>query len=405
VRPDRSLPTYEQLFGALDFRGVDEARSVYSPAAYLADLLQLIDDNFEGDPLTGPDRRSDLTAIPLDADHTYTELPYLDVVNWVLATLAGPDAHRKLKGLRFPFTMPFDLDREKVRRYLHHFRVGPVELYELFADGPDRDTVAREFLDLSATDVALVTTVVTDEADLLATFYGVDGSFADLQGVAQFLRSTRLTAVELDDLLHLGTGAFVHQGGPCATFDPARTKLVWGDGSAPVPPGWFERVSRFVRLARRIGLTLGETDMVLRTCCGNRIDLAALRVLAVVVHLRRGLDLPVDVVAGLVAPIDGDLFDRVFNEPFLTTERTVIMGPATQPPDGVRLLSVSGDILAPRNKEYRVRVARAVGLSEAPGRAADRRPGHHGRRALRRSGRTGQRPLDPAQRGLRAARR
>ncbi|WP_306750047.1 hemopexin repeat-containing protein [Saccharothrix yanglingensis] len=358
------MPTYEQLFGALDFRAVDEGRSVYSPAAYLADLLELIDDNFTGDPLTGPDRRPDIATIPLDGEHAYTELPYLDVVNRVLAAVIGPDAHAELKRLRFPFALPFDLDREKVRRHLRHFRIGPVELYELFARRPERDVVAREFLGLSADDVALVTTVVTDPADLLATFYGGDGSFADLEDARSFVRATRLTATELDALVTSGADAFVHQGGPRVTLDPAGRKLVWGDGSAPVPPEWFERVSRFVRLARRTGLTPTETDVVLRRCCGNRIDLAALRVLAVVVHLHRAMDLPVDVVASLVGPIDGDLFERVFNEPF-AAERTVIAGPATPPADGVRVLTASGDFLAPRNQEYRVRVSRAVGLSEA----------------------------------------
>jgi hypothetical protein len=388
------LPTYEQLFGALDFRAVDEGRSVYSPAAYLADLLELIDDNFAGDPLTGADRRPDLTGIPLDGVHAYTELPYLDVVNRVLAAVIGPDAHGELKRLRFPFALPFDLDREKVRRYLAHFRVGPVELYELFAHQPDRDVVAREFLGLSAADIALVTTVVTDPVDLLATSYGVDGSFADLQDVPSFLRATRLTATELDALVHLGSHAFVHQGGPCASLDPTGRKLVWGDGSAPVPPEWFERVSRFVRLARRTGLTLAETDVVLRRCCGNRIDLAALRILAVVVHLHRGLDLPVDVVTALAGPLDDDLFERVFNEPF-TAERTMIAGPATRPPDGVRVLSASGDVLAPRNKDYRIRVSRAVGLSEADLTTVVRR-------VRKRSAGTGARsgPFDHDQTGL-----
>ncbi|NUT98102.1 MAG: hypothetical protein HOY78_39435, partial [Saccharothrix sp.] len=361
MRRDRSLPTYEQLFGALDFRAVDEGRSVYSPAAYLADLLDLIDDTFEGDPLTGPDRRPDIASIPLDGEHAYTEVPYLDVVNRVLAAVVGPDAHAELKRLRFPFALPFDLDHEKVRRYLSQFRVGPVELYHLFARRADRDVVAREFLGLSADDVALVTTVVTDHEDLLATFYGVDGSFDDLHDVATFLRATRLTATELDALVNLGTDAFVHQGGPRVTLDATSRRLVRGDG--PVPPEWFERVSRFVRLARRIGLTLNETDIVLRRCCGNRIDPAALHVLAVVVHLHRALDLPVDVVTALAGPVDGGLFERVFNEPF-AAERTVIAGPST-PRDGVRVLTASGDVLAPRNQEYRVRVSRAVGLSEA----------------------------------------
>jgi len=43
----KQLPSYERLFGEIDFQKGDDARSVYSPAAYLADLLQLIDDEFD----------------------------------------------------------------------------------------------------------------------------------------------------------------------------------------------------------------------------------------------------------------------------------------------------------------------------------------------------------------------
>ncbi len=41
---DKNTPNYVKLFGDIDFREGNEARSVYSPAAYLADLLQLIED-------------------------------------------------------------------------------------------------------------------------------------------------------------------------------------------------------------------------------------------------------------------------------------------------------------------------------------------------------------------------
>ncbi len=36
------IPTWKELFGTLDYSEADSGRSVYSPAAYLADLLQLL---------------------------------------------------------------------------------------------------------------------------------------------------------------------------------------------------------------------------------------------------------------------------------------------------------------------------------------------------------------------------
>jgi hypothetical protein len=172
MRQDGSLPSYGELFGDLDLGEENQARSVYSPAAYLADLLQLLDDSFDDLPLTGDDRRADLRAVPLDAENTGTEVPYLDIVNRVLARLIGKDANEELKDLRFPFTMPFSLAHEQVKRYLHHARVLPVELYAQFAAQVDADVVAREYLGLTAGDVEVLTTIV--EGDELKACYGLD---------------------------------------------------------------------------------------------------------------------------------------------------------------------------------------------------------------------------------------
>ncbi|MFD0743259.1 Tc toxin subunit A [Phytohabitans flavus] len=141
---DGLLPSYDRLFGDLDLRPADETRSVYSPAAYLADLLKLAADSADGseagDGLAA--RRPDLAEVPLDAEHSYTELPYLDIVNEVLAKQltvpAGTDVWTHLATLPFPFVAPFSLGHERVRQYLRHLGVDPVELYRRFTPAPTR---------------------------------------------------------------------------------------------------------------------------------------------------------------------------------------------------------------------------------------------------------------------------
>jgi hypothetical protein len=185
VSLDASMPSYEKLFGDLVFRDGDEARSVYSPAAYLADLLDLLrngdgdsdgdddsDGDSDGDDATGGaarellSRRPDIAAVPLDAEHTYAELPYLDIVNEVLERelRAGgsKDAYQLLAALRHPFTLPFSLPHQRLRRILGHLQVDPVDLYRQFAEQVDPDVVAREFLGLTPAEVRLLTTVLAD---------------------------------------------------------------------------------------------------------------------------------------------------------------------------------------------------------------------------------------------------
>ncbi|MEU8379320.1 hemopexin repeat-containing protein [Streptosporangium sp. NPDC048865] len=407
MQPADSLPSYEQLFGDLDFRERDESRSVYSPAAYLAELLQLLGDDAPsgllGDLLS---RRPTLGNVPLDGANTYTELPYLDVVNEVLEgelTRGGTaGADQVLRALRHPFTMPFSLRHERLRRLLHHLGAEPAELYRHLADAPAPDVVAREYLGLTRDDVDVLTTPLGD-GPALRGHWGLDARAEEplrvLEEVARFRQAASITGAELRELLYGGLGAasaagtppersaasafFVHHGGPVVGLDAEEEMLVCVDdpadpydGGERIPAAWFDRASRFVRLARRTGLSFTDLDLVLRDCCDNRIDAAALRHLAVLLHLHRALDVPIDVAVSLVAPLntlgagDGetprDLFDRVFNVPFATAGAPVILGSARVPHGyaGRPVLTCAGDILATRNREYRRRVTAALSLTE-----------------------------------------
>ncbi|MEU4233734.1 hemopexin repeat-containing protein [Nonomuraea sp. NPDC026600] len=409
MHSDGLLPSYERLFGDLAFRNGDMSRSVYSPAAYLAELLQLLDAD---DPTDGPAglladllaRRLDIGDVPLDAAHTYAELPYLDIVNEVLERelAAGEEggADRLLAALRYPFTLPISLRHQRLWRLLHHLGVEPAELYRQLADAPDPDVVAREYLGLTPTEVELLTTPLADGPEL-RTRYGLDPTDEDalraLADADRFRQAATLSGAELRELLYGGLGTastggapaersaasafFVHHDGPVIGLDAEEKRLVRVDdptdpSDEPIPAAWFDRVSRFVRLARRTGLTFTDLDLMLRDCCGNRIDARALRHLAVLLHLHRGLDVPIDVAVSLVAPMnalgagDGetpeDLFDRVFNVPFATAGAPVILG-STRVPYGYAdrpVLTCAGDILATRNKEYRGRVTAALSLTE-----------------------------------------
>jgi hypothetical protein len=341
------LPSYQELFGDFNIQNGDESRSVYSPAAYLADLLELIGDSFEDSPLR--DRRPDLAGIPLNGENSYTVLPYLDIVNEVLERRLDKDPDTRLRDLRFPLNLPFSMRTERRKQYLRRFQIAPEELYRQFAVLVDADQVAREYLGLSPDDLDAITVAIAGEPE----------RFAGLTDAARFRQTTTLTAVEVRELLYgnLGpaqhaeaTALFVHQGGPCVTLDTDEKHLLYG--GKEIPEDWFDRMARFVRLARKLAMPLGDLDLILRSCCDNRLDAQALRRIAAITVLRRGFDLPIDVVCALAAPINtlglGDedrpasLHHRIFGTP----------------------LTASGDILAELNKPYRQWLARVLPLTE-----------------------------------------
>ena len=90
IQRDQSLAT---LFGSEDYCATDDCTSILSPAAYLCDLLLWLRNHPQG-ALTALDvldsRRPDIRHLLLNCPNTDTELPYIDLVNELLADKISP---------------------------------------------------------------------------------------------------------------------------------------------------------------------------------------------------------------------------------------------------------------------------------------------------------------------------
>jgi hypothetical protein len=89
------LPDWSDLFGPGDFCECEDCRSIFSPAAYLADLLKWLEarqlegtTNSAKDVLLG--RRPDLGYIELSCDNTNVELPYIDLACEIMEDQVSP---------------------------------------------------------------------------------------------------------------------------------------------------------------------------------------------------------------------------------------------------------------------------------------------------------------------------
>ncbi|MGH8542927.1 MAG: neuraminidase-like domain-containing protein, partial [Gammaproteobacteria bacterium] len=121
------IPELAELFGSLSFCECEHCRSVYSPAAYLVDLLEFVGEGraIERQPdgtivyptITGEDgrtreknaldvlfeRRGNLGEIELSCENTNVPVPYIDLVNEILEDAIAPP----------PAFTPFDLDNAR----------------------------------------------------------------------------------------------------------------------------------------------------------------------------------------------------------------------------------------------------------------------------------------------------
>jgi hypothetical protein len=161
------MPEWQTLFGSLDLCQCEHCRSVYSPASYLVDLLQLLNQK----PPKGTQktkkpldalrsRRPDLTHIKLTCENTSTPMPYIDLVNEILEYYVvhekltnntakntegitaeelrvnpqhtETEAYNILKQAFYPFSAPFDRDIEIARVYLNHLGTSRYEIMRYF---------------------------------------------------------------------------------------------------------------------------------------------------------------------------------------------------------------------------------------------------------------------------------
>jgi hypothetical protein len=248
-----AYPTLERLFGSMDFCTCDACRSMFSPAAYLVDLLLFIDKAAEGKENAQAvllARRPDIQYLPLTCENTNTALPYIDLVNETLEyyvantvqplslkgyrghdtdgttsvdLLASPQfvmdsAYTILRGEWFPAPLPFHQPLETLRRYFNRLDVPlPLAMARLRqGDGLEagsnrygwRDILMEE-LGLSRQEYRLL----TDGSLTLKQIYGfaatkTDNEVADsLSNAKQFAR--RL-GIPYDDLISILKTRFVN---------------------------------------------------------------------------------------------------------------------------------------------------------------------------------------------------
>ncbi|MEQ7011289.1 neuraminidase-like domain-containing protein [Actinopolymorpha sp. B17G11] len=190
VPDDTPAATLEALFGSFEYCDCSHCRSIFSPAAYFVELLELLDAS--DSPHTGAKpisvlfaRRPDLQHLLLSCENTNVVLPYIDIVNEILehaviegdlATYTGfdtpPDAvsadlladpqfvaaaaYTTTAGAVFPYVLPFDLPLATLRQLLQAW---DTTLPDALAVMGDVAGSRRERLGLNSGELAALTDV------------------------------------------------------------------------------------------------------------------------------------------------------------------------------------------------------------------------------------------------------
>ncbi|WP_088581352.1 neuraminidase-like domain-containing protein [Burkholderia ubonensis] len=258
-----AIPSYQDFFGSLDYCNCDPDQSIYSPAAYLVDLLRVVYqyiDTATYNPSI-PDgchlaqRRPDIGNIPLTPEMTRQLVPYLQIVNEALeANIAGatqwPDVFRAFTAQIYPFALPTILPLTQTRLYSAALGTTLLQLYDVFAareqtppaaNLPGPEAIGREAIGLSPTTQKIVTTVLSSAADI-GPYYGIaDGrllSFTATGTASAAQNSTAVTGSGTRFTTEIRIGDNIQLGA-----QRSRVVAIGGDTQLTVADAWTAAVS------------------------------------------------------------------------------------------------------------------------------------------------------------------
>lgn len=369
------LPDLQALFGSLDYFQCEDCDSIYSPAAYLVDLLQYLSTiGASGGIGNARDallqRRPDIQYIALDCNNTNVTLPYIDIANEIFESVIAPpatpvtfidtvgtsDERRALPQqiseaaydltaeAVFPLTLPFDLPFAETSAYVAALGTSRAAILQLFAASPIPPavgaTIAAASLGLNPGLQAIVNGIdahqpwerwglaqnpvsVIDPTTREPYSPNPADWTAAMAKVPVFMNRAGLSLQQLYQLLEViwvtqstvtlqaGTTSFAG-----VNVVSADTDLMTFTGlSADV----LDRANRFLRLWTASGLPMWELDWALAAAAGGVLNDAFIVFLQGALTVRTQLKLPFQEVLSFWLPLETrDVTNHLGDEDALT---------------------------------------------------------------------------------------
>lgn len=297
------IPSYQELFGDVDYCTCEDCRSIYSPAAYFVDLMSLQAQYIDIKGGVNPaylleNRRPDLWYLPLSCENTNKQISKLTIVNEVLEnkykllTKLTLDSHNPqdlqetvfadLTKQSYPFNLPFDLPLSQINQYLTQNKMSLADIWISLNGTVDLTykNVALAALGLSAEQWQLYSTSKADSPNTLCGYYGFKtvAELDTLIDVKVFLKRTGLNYDQLNQLLtedlsseevgeKLNKQFFINIGTADAItlVNNELMNLIPKTNDGTDDYSRLDHIHRFIRLALAMNWSFTDLDWALRS--------------------------------------------------------------------------------------------------------------------------------------------
>ena len=402
VAKDQSLAT---LFGSQDYCEVDSCTSILSPAAYLCDLLYWLKARMTGansalDILKL--RRPDILNLKLNCPNSETPMPYIDLVNEILADAisvpadpnstinpiwkqtsdgksadelrAAPeyfnlDAFTILAGANYPHSLPYSEGLDELRAYLQQSGIALWQVRKALlplhaATIPQQVAVASERFMLAPHAVEIITAPDFIAAPLA---WNTAAPATDLAPVLAF---THAASINYDQLFELLSSVWVQGGLGVAIqgINDLCDTSIQTLGPSPLDAGFLDRANRFLRLWRNTGYTMWQLDMLIQSAAvvNKTLDANGLIALGAFQLLQDTTRLPADAQLAWFQDMDVVSHYGPQNTTTIPLYSTVFLNPAVVSlhPDADMAAIISGAPIVDGNLNHHLdSIQASVGIS------------------------------------------
>jgi len=285
----KNVDGIRDLFGPQNYCDCKDCRSVLSPAAYFVDTMEFIKEHISKPVFIKPkqtssslylkNRRSDLWKLKLSCENTNTLIPYLTIVDEVLANYIGASTPGNVYEMlsnsydNDSFKLPFNLPLEELRLYLSHFSTSLFDIFRLLK--LDDTHVWREQLKLSQQQFEIITGTNSGQGPFKiarlsnSTAIPVDDVVDKTRNLNQrgFLNVAGISKAQLTDLLSSQFNTTLKnitiEKSPQSSDDFNYTEALNNISDEQI-----DYMHRVVRLSKKTGWALTDLDDVLAALSG-----------------------------------------------------------------------------------------------------------------------------------------
>ncbi len=313
-----NIPSYQEIFGSVDYCTCPKCKSIFGPAAYFVDLMRIVKNYIELDEkqaISLSERRKDLWELSLSCDNTNKEKPYIQIVNDILESFLNQEnLYETVAKSYSKQIVPFCIPIEKLRMYMLKREANPVHFMECW-----NIDIEKRILESMAIPYELYEILKSPlSEDGKTKLVGENVTIDEFSNVSVFLERLHLDYEKIYELFYQDLEKEDKSKLHTLFFNECLEEnyyISMEDGKIlNLTENSLERLLRLVRVSQILGISFAKTEWLLRISCSKEGNIP-LEQIGKIWYLSKETGISIDIIVALLADLK-DFGDNPFFQIF-----------------------------------------------------------------------------------------